>query len=249
MADETKSELSDAESRVNDTGDEMKGTQQKWLRDSLWRNPVVVIALLILLGVFILIGAAIFGLDEGFLVNMSKTEFARGLITYLFAVATIGIAVVLVVSALTGQLTDENEKKFQHGKEVLSLLLGVFGTVVGFYFGSAITESKRIEEDMIRLTPPLLSQSNVTAGESVTLTAAVIGGNPPYRYGITLEDDIALKYEKFVSPNAWIVTEIQAPEVNEPTVAIIRIGVIDATGKSAITSAELSIAPIVKPTQ
>src|SRR5262245_49760326 len=60
-------------------------------------NPIVVIALAILFGVFFLIGAAILGLDKGVLAKMSESAFARGLITYLFSVVTIGTAVVLVV--------------------------------------------------------------------------------------------------------------------------------------------------------
>jgi hypothetical protein len=56
------------------------------------------IPILILLAIFFLIGAAIFKLDKGeVLLSMSKVEFARGLITYLFAVVTIGTAVVLAV--------------------------------------------------------------------------------------------------------------------------------------------------------
>ena len=79
-----------------------------------------------------------FGWDKGVLQSMSRTDYARGLITYLFAVVTIGTAVVLVVSALTTSADDQHEKRFQRGKEILSLLLGVFGTIVGFYFGAEI---------------------------------------------------------------------------------------------------------------
>ena len=95
-------------------------------------NPVVVLAGIIVLSVLFLILCAIFGWDKGVLQNMSRTDYARGLITYLFAVVTIGTAVVLVVSALTTSADDRHEKQFRRGKEILSLLLGVFGTIVGF---------------------------------------------------------------------------------------------------------------------
>jgi len=104
-------------------------------------NPVVVLAGIIVLSVLFLILCAIFGWDKGELQNMSRTDYARGLITYLFAVVTIGTAVVLVVSALTTSADDRHEKQFQRGKEILSLLLGVFGTIVGFCFGAEVSGS------------------------------------------------------------------------------------------------------------
>ena len=59
---------------------------------------------------------------------MADPEIARGLITLLFAIVTIGTALVLVVSALISLDDSTSEKQFQHGKEMFSLLLGVFGT-------------------------------------------------------------------------------------------------------------------------
>ena len=32
------------------------------------------------------------------------------------------------------------KERFDRGKEVLSLLIGIFGTIIGFYFGSATQE-------------------------------------------------------------------------------------------------------------
>ena len=57
----------------------------------------------ILLGVFALIGAAIFGMDHDVLGSMAKSDFAGRLIFYLIAGVTIGGAGVLIVSALTSE--------------------------------------------------------------------------------------------------------------------------------------------------
>src|SRR6478672_11671667 len=93
-------------------------------------NPIVAIAFAMVLAIILLIGATTLGLDKGLvLTRMSQAEFARGLITYLFAVVTIGTAVVLVVSALTSDETPANERRFERNKEILSLLLGVFSTI------------------------------------------------------------------------------------------------------------------------
>ena len=67
--------------------------------------------------------------------DIRDTEYARGFITVLFGVGTIGIALLVTLSAIF--LTDANAKeRFDRGKEVLSLLLGIFGTIIGFYYGT-----------------------------------------------------------------------------------------------------------------
>ena len=99
------------DAKEDPTAPELTGTK---LRDSPWTalgNPVVLIAVLILLSVFVLIGSAIFGIDRGVLTGMSRIDFARGLITYLFAIVTIGTAVVLVVSGLTGLDDPHNDRR------------------------------------------------------------------------------------------------------------------------------------------
>src|ERR1700736_2652950 len=61
-------------------------------RDALLKlmNAASLVSLLILLGVLFLLGMAILDLDKGrVLIGMGKAAFARGLITYLFAVVTI----------------------------------------------------------------------------------------------------------------------------------------------------------------
>src|SRR5262245_18714593 len=117
-----------------------------------WRaflNPVVFLAVVIIISIIALIGSAVVGLDRGnVLLSMGRADFARGLITYLFAIVTICIAVALLLSAVVGATEegDATEKRFQRGKEILSLLLGVFGTIVGFYFGSDSSNLNRPEQ-------------------------------------------------------------------------------------------------------
>jgi hypothetical protein len=205
-------------------------------------NPVVLIALLILISVFVLIGAAILGWDR-VLTAMSRADFARGLITYLFAVVTIGTAVVLVVSALTTGASEEHDVRFQRGKEILSLLLGVFGTIVGFYFGSEIKGMSSSEVASLRLTAPLLNQESVVGGDSVTVTAAVSGGTPPYRYGLTLGDESEIKYDQTVGKNGWIVAKLPTPGMQEQKVESVKLGVKDSVGDTLTKSATLVLMP------
>jgi uncharacterized membrane protein len=207
-------------------------------------NPVAIIALLLIIGIFILFLAAMLGMDNGVLRSMGQFEFARGLITYLFAVVTIGTAIVLVVSVLTSpsEASEEMEKRFQRGKEVLSLLLGLFGTIVGFYFGS-LRGGENVQSIGLHLTPPLLSQEKVISGELIKITAAVSGGTPPYLFGSAIDKNNDIKFNQPVDKNGWISQEIVVPTVQEHKNLDVLIGVKDSTGSTQTTSANIEIEP------
>lgn len=188
-------------------------------------NPVVLIALLILLSIFALIGAAMFGWDKGVLIGMGRIDFARGLITYLFAIVTIGTAVVLVVSALTGTDSEVHKERFQRGKEILALLLGVFGTIVGFYFGSEIGQKGSFA---LTVAPIRLSDRSVPSAGSINLETYVSGGQPPYTFGIgTDKDDIDVAEP--VEVNGWIDRTITAPQVTAEKSLKVHLVVVDSS--------------------
>ena len=210
---------------------------------SIWRPllvPVVLIALLILGGTFTLIGAAILGVDSGVLGRMADSRFARGLITYLFATVTIGTAILLIVAALTAPVTKEEERRFERGKEVLSLLLGLFGTIVGFYFGSEMGTAGP-ETSQLELTAPLLGSTELTSGQKTTITAHVSGGTPPYRFALSLEEDAALDYSSAVGVDGWIVADIVAPADQGVKFFLVTLGVRDAAGQSATQTREVRV--------
>jgi hypothetical protein len=100
-------------------------------------HPIPLTVLIILVSVVMLLAANVLGWDDGLvLLRMADHEFARGLITYLFAVTTIGTSVVLVLAALMGSLGDS---AYQRGKEILALLLGgladtIEDGITGFLF-------------------------------------------------------------------------------------------------------------------
>jgi hypothetical protein len=68
--------------------------------------------------------------------KIAQTEFARGMITLLFGVGTIIIALILTLTAIL-QAGMTAEERFKYGMQILTVLIGVFGTILGFYFGSA----------------------------------------------------------------------------------------------------------------
>lgn len=67
-------------------------------------------------------------------VTYDQDDSARNLITFLVAVGTIAIAFLAI---LTAMVIREFKERFALAKEVLTILVGVLGTIVGFYFGTA----------------------------------------------------------------------------------------------------------------
>lgn len=171
----------------------------------IYSDPVVFLTTVIVFSVILLIGAAVVGLDKGVLAGMSKSEYARGLITYLFALVTIVIAVALVLSALTATEI-KFEERFKNAKEILALLLGIFGTIMGFYFASET--SRRSGDEPLSLSSLDVTPQPGGSPDQVMLRAVVRGGAPPYRFAVqqgkapTATTDVA-------GEGGWIVKQLK----------------------------------------
>lgn len=123
--------------------------------------------------------------------DLAIIENARGLITFLLGLSTIAIALMLVIGALLGTDNEEaKEKNFNRAKEVLAILVGIFGTILGFYFGSDKATVKAaaimLQNAGLKLSPLALARS--ADGSNTTLAANVSGGLPPYTYSIAFDD-------------------------------------------------------------
>ena len=108
--------------------------------------------------------------------RISDVEYARGLITYLFVVGTIIIALLLTLAALLGN--EDSKDSFTRGKEVLTALIGILGTILGFYFAS----EKGAHAGKLELSPVavLRKEDNKTAA----FVLKVAGGKAPYQYSV-----------------------------------------------------------------
>jgi hypothetical protein len=216
------------------------------LKDAAIRllNPIPLTILVMLIGVTLLIAANVIGWDSGrVLTQMSTHDFARGLITYLFAITTIGTAVVLVMAALMHEITDEAYKR---GKEILALLLGVFGTIVGFYFGSEKHDTASLLAELA-VSQPHVSASIVPGGESVRLMATVSGGTPPYRFGVGIDKASDLDLDRAVSPDGWIIVDFTVPQVTENKDVAITLAVSDSAARNASTRSIVRVIPARPP--
>ena len=150
---------------------------------------------------------------------------------------TIGTALVLVVAALIGSQTDISERQFQHGKEVLSLLLGVFGTIVGYYFGATRTTTAT---PSIRVSSLELFPAAAHAGETFTARAVVAGGAPPYHYSFVLGDEKPSGYTN-ESETGLVSQQLFIPKLQPGKSLIVHLFVTDAEGSTKDVVASVNV--------
>jgi alpha-acetolactate decarboxylase len=159
-------------------------------------GPILVFATIA--GVFVIILVSIFipyllhrpfDADHTLLIELSRAETARGLITFLVAVSAMGIALVVIVYITV--TPDPNLKdRFEYAKEVFISLVGILGTIIGFYFGTYQTQApgasagKPLTLAELNITPPKPAK-----GDTVTLHATLSGGQSPYTYTIKFTPD------------------------------------------------------------
>lgn len=144
--------------------------------------PTLSTGLFVILGfvVLLIIVYIVTPWGQTFLIKLADKEVARGLITFLITITTVGIAIILAISTIVLTAGDEGDKRFDRGKQVLSVLIGVLGTIVGFYFGSAI---ERERPSPLAITPITLPTGAVnTPYQSTTLQAT--GGTPPLKWSV-----------------------------------------------------------------
>lgn len=102
----------------------------KWVRENAF-NFVIVAIVILVIGVF---AYALLSGTAGILDKLSKTETARGLITFIFTFGVISIAFILIL-ALFFSKSEDIIDRFDKAKEVYTGLIVILGTIMGFYFG------------------------------------------------------------------------------------------------------------------
>jgi hypothetical protein len=109
-----------------------------------------------------------------FLNVLKDVETSRALIAYLLCATIVGLAIINIMGAflLSGE-KDVLAIRLQHAKDTLSMLLAIFGTLVGFYFGVAkapLDQAHAAEQ---------ATASRQTTGQTGTGQANLpAGGNP-----------------------------------------------------------------------
>jgi hypothetical protein len=106
-------------------------------------------------------GALLFGVffNSSFLASLSQPANARGLITFLFALGTIALILIIAI-AIFWVDNAEVENRFGMAKDVLTILIGILGTILGFYFGK--------QEAVTPTSPTSIAAPSQTSPPTVT---------------------------------------------------------------------------------
>lgn len=145
----------------------------------------------IIVVVLLVIGYSVL-FEKGVVPHLSDSAFARGLITFIISVGTIGLAFFLAYQAFAVRDGTADET-FRRAREVFTGLMGVLGTIVGFYFGAAEKSPADLQVAAIKLT------------DSQIMTH-ISGGTQPYRY-IVKSTDSDFREIKGTS-DGWIVERL-----------------------------------------
>lgn len=138
-------------------------------------GAVVVISIGILVfvislwGYFIGIGSA----------RYATIEATRPVLVFTLIVAMLGFGGLLIVRSLfSPQGIDALQERFRLAREVFLVYAGIFGTIIGFYFGAA---DKQVSTDPPTLTTPAVRDGRVSVG--------VEGGTEPFTVLFTLSKE------------------------------------------------------------
>ena len=148
-------------------------------------------------GLFAVLGLVILGIigfiitksGQSFLGSLADQKVARGLITFLIAITTVGIAIILAISTLVLTEGDAGDKRFDRGKQVLTTLIGVLGTIVGFYFGAAQDGAPpKPAPEQAAIATPKISTTSLTDGAAnkpyLPTVPQTAGLTPPLKWTV-----------------------------------------------------------------
>jgi len=117
--------------------------------------------------------------------SLANIEQARGLITFLFTFAAMTVIMVIAIGIFWLEDTQEVKERYASAKDLLTIVIGVLGTIMGFYFGSTSsserpTASRPLAISDFSVGPPL--------NDRIKVTGTITGGAPPYQYSIAFTD-------------------------------------------------------------
>ncbi len=142
--------------------------------------------------------------------QLPDMEFARGIITLVFVIFTIGFAAIVLIQGLYFSDSDKEDRRFSRGREILGLFIGIVGTIVGFYFGSA-------EKLMAKFDIGLQAQRQSAPSKAVVVSAHAVGGTPPFRFTVFVGSK-KVTDPPVKSDDGWLSGTFDANDANELTV-------------------------------
>jgi hypothetical protein len=166
-------------------------------------------SVILVIGLLVFVGWILWSGTRPVVDQLPDMEFARGIITLVFVLFTIGFAAIVLIQGLFLSDPAQEDRRFSRGREILGLFIGIVGTIVGFYFGSA--------EKLTTKFDIALQAQRQSAPNTVLVNAHAVGGTPPYRFTITVGSKKATE-EPVRSEDGWLSTQVTGDDATEVTV-------------------------------
>jgi len=150
-------------------------------RVSLWSSFSQALVLVIIGAYFLGIWLYLYGLGSPLYAGVDAT---RSVLVFTLSVAMLGFGGLLMVRTLySSDQIDQMRERFRNAREVFLVFSGIFGTIIGFYFGTASGSPA---------DPPTLAA--ITVGQDGMVVATSSKGRAPFTGRIRLlnGDDLAL---------------------------------------------------------
>ena len=178
-------------------------------------------------------------LTGGLLEFLSSIPSARGLITFLIAIGTIAIAIILTLASVIMEASnpDELKERLSKGKEILTVLVGVLGTIVGFYFASNPEGSVAGKMTVAVVDAP----TSVEAGAEFNVLAVTTGGELPYDSTPIITVDKGVVGEGSVNEKGVIKVKFKVATDVKPGAIPIVVGLRDKSGKTATSKSQINV--------
>ena len=125
--------------------------------------------------------------------RLVSIEGTRPLLTITAIIATVVFGGALLLGSLFSS-EGEFSERFRHAREIFLVFSGIFGTVVGFYFGAGDDKQPRLGVDGTL--------------QDTTVVAYATGGTPPYSMSLVYGKD-GKNRKALDSPDGWARFELE----------------------------------------
>jgi hypothetical protein len=177
------------------------------LLHDVFENGIGIFLSLFALAVFITLAVGLS--NSSFFGSLAQVDQARGLITFLVAVCAVAVILLTAINIFWGNNATFNDR-FAAAKDLVTLVVGVLGTILGFYFGT-LTSERLLQ---LSFDSPA-SYSVVATGSDINVRATARNGASPYNFDLLVVDAEGKPVSKSVdnkqSDNSSIREDIKAP--------------------------------------
>jgi hypothetical protein len=142
----------------------------------------------------------------------------------------VSIAILATLYAISSsQSREEIKERFGLAKEVLAILVGILGTVLGFYYGAA---------DKTAATQVQLADLQLRGTELLT---HISGGVAPYRYSVSYPSLGTAGKISGISKDGWIIQTLSSAPTKTDSITV------DVTDAKEQRASKASPAPMSNP--